>query len=84
MQEFGAAVEQLAHRALVGPPVAFIQTDAPHSFVEGVRDRELKQYLLMGGDRTPKWGLKSGLEIGGCSSGSRANSKAEGSDRGAC
>jgi hypothetical protein len=51
MQEFAGAVEQLAHRALVGLPLAFIQTEAAHVFIDGVRDRELKQHLLMGRER---------------------------------
>lgn len=49
LQEFAAAVEQLAHRAFVGLPVAFIQTEAAHSFIDGVRDQEVKQHPLMGG-----------------------------------
>jgi hypothetical protein len=52
LQEFAAAVEQLAHRALVGLPLCHIQTEAAHAFINGIRDREVKQYLLMGGDRT--------------------------------
>jgi len=48
LQEFAAALEQLAHRALVGLPVAFIQTEAAHAFINRVRDWEVKQYLLMG------------------------------------
>jgi hypothetical protein len=33
LQEFAAAVEQLAHQALVGLPVDFIQREAAHAFV---------------------------------------------------
>jgi hypothetical protein len=62
-QEFAAAVEQLAHRALVGLPVAFIQTEAANSFIDGVRDRELKQDLLMGGDRTLNEALNQALNL---------------------
>jgi hypothetical protein len=40
LREFAAAIEQLAHRALVGLPVAFIQTAAAHSYIDGVRDRK--------------------------------------------
>jgi hypothetical protein len=36
LQKFAAAVELLAHRAFVGLPVAFIQAEAAHSFVDGV------------------------------------------------
>jgi len=50
-QEFAAAVEQLAHRVLFGLPVTFIQTEAAHSFIDGIRDREVKKHLLMGGYR---------------------------------
>jgi len=49
-QEFAAAIEQPAHQAFVGLPVAFVQTDTAQSFIDGVRDRELKQHLLMGGE----------------------------------
>jgi len=63
LQEFAAAVEQLAHRAFVGLPVAFIQTEAAQSFIHGVRDRELKQHLLMGGDRTLNEALHQALKL---------------------
>ena len=52
LQEFTAAVEQLAHRVFVELPITFIQTEAAHSFMDGVRDREVKQHLLLGGYRT--------------------------------
>jgi hypothetical protein len=52
LQEFAATVEQLAHGAVVWFLVAFVQTEAAHPFIDFVRDRELKQNLLMGGDRT--------------------------------
>jgi hypothetical protein len=48
LQEFAAAVEQLAHRALVELPVDHIQTEAAHAFINGIRDREVKQHLLLG------------------------------------
>jgi hypothetical protein len=38
LQEFAEAVEQLPHRA----PVGFIQTEAAHAFIDGVRDRKVK------------------------------------------
>jgi len=63
LQEFAAAVEQLAYRALVGLPVAFIQTEATHSFIDGIRDREVKQHLLMGGDWTLNEALNQALKL---------------------
>jgi hypothetical protein len=42
LKGFAAAVEQLAHRALVGLPVDHIQTEAAHAFIYGIRDREVK------------------------------------------
>ena len=36
LQEFAAAIEQLAHRALVGLPVAFVQMEAAHSFIDSI------------------------------------------------
>jgi hypothetical protein len=47
-QTFAAAVEQLAHWALVGLPVDLIQREAAHIFIDGVRDRDVKQHLLIG------------------------------------
>ena len=52
LQEVAATVEQLAQRAYVGFVVNFIRTDAAHSFIDSVRDLEVKKQLLMGGDRT--------------------------------
>jgi len=63
LQEFAAAVEQLAHRAFVGLPVAFVQTEAADSFIDSVRDREVKQHLLMGGDRTLNEALNQALKL---------------------
>jgi hypothetical protein len=51
-QEYAAAVEQLAHRALVGLHMDFMQRKAANAFVDGVRDLEVKQHFLMGGDRS--------------------------------
>jgi hypothetical protein len=38
LQESTAAVEQFAHRALVELPADFIQKEAAHAFIDGVRD----------------------------------------------
>jgi hypothetical protein len=38
LQEFSAAVEQLAHRAFVGLREGHIQTEAAHAFIDGIRD----------------------------------------------
>jgi kynurenine formamidase len=63
LQEFAPAVEQLAHRALVGLPLAFIQTEAAHTFIDSVRDQEVKQHLLMGGDRNLNEALNQALKL---------------------
>jgi hypothetical protein len=63
LQEFSAAVEQLAHRALVGLPVDFIHRKAAHAFVDRVRDRELKQRLPMCGDRSLNEALNQALKL---------------------
>jgi hypothetical protein len=63
LQEFVAAVEQLAHRALVGLPVGYIHTAAAHASIDGVRDLEVKQHLLMGGDRTLNEALNQALKL---------------------
>jgi hypothetical protein len=57
LQEFAAAVEQLAHQALVGLTVGFIQTGVADVFIDGVRD------LLMGGDRTVNEALNQDLNL---------------------
>jgi hypothetical protein len=49
LQGFAAAVEQLAHQAFVGLPEGHIQTEAAHAFIDGIRDREVIQHLLLGG-----------------------------------
>lgn len=38
LQEFTVAMEQLAHPAFIRLPVAYIQTEAAHSFIDGVQD----------------------------------------------
>jgi hypothetical protein len=53
LQEFAAAVEQLAHWAL-GLPVGIIQTEAAHA---------MKQRLLMGGDRTLNEALHQAVKL---------------------
>jgi hypothetical protein len=63
LQGFAAAVEQLAHRALVGLPLTFIQTETAHAFIDGERDRELKQHLLMGGERNLNEALSQAMKL---------------------
>jgi hypothetical protein len=78
LQEFAAAVEQLAHRALVGLPLAFIQTEASHAFIDGVRDRELKQHLLMGGDRNLNEALNQAMKLEAAKEAAGATAKLRG------
>jgi hypothetical protein len=40
LQAFAAAVEQLAHQAIVGLPEGHIQTEAAHAYIDGIRDWE--------------------------------------------
>jgi hypothetical protein len=56
-------MEQLAHRALVVLPSAFIQTEAANAFIDGVQDQEVKQHLLMGGDRNINEALNQALKL---------------------
>lgn len=63
LHKFAAAVERLAQRALVGLPVGFIQTEAAHVFIDGVRDREVKHHLPMGDDRTLNEALNQALKL---------------------
>jgi hypothetical protein len=80
IQEFAAAVEQMARRALVELPGAFIQKWAADAFIDGLRDREMRQDILMGGEHN-KLSLKSGLETG---TSKRVTSKTAGDDQGEC
>jgi len=50
---FATAVQQLTHREFVGLPVACIQMEATSAFIDEIRDQEVKQRHLVGGDRAP-------------------------------
>jgi hypothetical protein len=60
-----AAVEQIAHRDLVGLPVQIIQREAAHEFVDGVRDWEMKQHLIVSGGRSLNEALTQAPEAQG-------------------
>jgi hypothetical protein len=49
--EFATAVQQLTHREFVGLPVSCIQTEATVALIDEVRDQEVKQQHLVGGDQ---------------------------------
>jgi predicted Ser/Thr protein kinase len=51
LQEFAVTIGQLAHQALVELPLHFIQREAAYAFVSRIKDREMGQHLLMGGER---------------------------------
>jgi hypothetical protein len=53
----------LAHQALVGLPVEFIQKEVTHVFTARVRDQELKQHLLMGNERSLNESLNQALKM---------------------
>jgi hypothetical protein len=61
--EFAVAVEQLAHWAPVGLPQDFIQREAACSFVDGVKDWDVKQHLLSGGERSLNEALNQALKL---------------------
>jgi hypothetical protein len=63
LQEFAAAVEQFAHWALVGLLADHIQTEAAHAFIDGIRDREVKQHLLLGGAYTLNEAISQALKL---------------------
>jgi hypothetical protein len=62
-QEFAAVIEQLAHQALVRLPIKFIQKEAAHTFIDGVRGREIKQHLLMGDKSTISKALSQTMKL---------------------
>ena len=59
LQEFAAAEDHLAHRAFVELIVAFVQTEAANCFIDGLRDRDVRQHHLIGGDRISNVALLS-------------------------
>jgi hypothetical protein len=58
VQEFAAALKQLVHCALVRLPKDFIQREAACAFVDGVKDWNVKQHHLVGGERSCSEALK--------------------------
>jgi hypothetical protein len=63
LQDLAAATEQLTQRVLAGLPVDFIQREAAHEFIDGMRDWEVKQHLLMGGDRSLNEALNQDMKL---------------------
>jgi hypothetical protein len=51
LQEFATVLKQVAHWAPIGLPKHFIHREAAYVLVDGIRDRKVKQQLLMNGDR---------------------------------
>jgi hypothetical protein len=51
-QEFAAAIEQMAHLAIIGLLEDFIQREAAHAIINGVKDWEVKQQLLVSSERS--------------------------------
>jgi peptide subunit release factor 1 (eRF1) len=52
LQEFAAAIEQLAHRAYLTLPEERIRREAGKAFADGVKDPDIKIQLLLGGEKT--------------------------------
>jgi len=48
LQEFAATVQHVEHRALFWLSVQFIKRKAAYAFMDGVRNGEIKQHVLMG------------------------------------
>jgi hypothetical protein len=63
LQGSAAAVEQLAHWALVWLPADFNQRQAAHAFVDGVIGRKLKQHFLIGCDKLLNEALNQVLKV---------------------
>jgi predicted unusual protein kinase regulating ubiquinone biosynthesis (AarF/ABC1/UbiB family) len=53
LQEFTAAVMQLAHQLPVRLPENLIQREETHTYVNGMKDQDMKQRLLIGSKRSP-------------------------------
>jgi hypothetical protein len=63
LQEFSVIFEQLAHQALVGLPLHFIQKEAAYAFFSRIRDKEIRQHLLIGGERSLDKTLNQALRL---------------------
>jgi hypothetical protein len=61
LQEF-AAIKQLTHQALVTLREDVIQREAVYVFVNRVKDWDIKQHLLMGGERSLNEALNQALK----------------------
>lgn len=57
------ADNQLAHQALDGLPKNFIQREVAYSFITGVKDIDMKQHLLMGGEKSPNEDFSQALKL---------------------
>jgi hypothetical protein len=51
VQAFATGMKQFAHWALVSLPQHLVQREAAYVFVDGIRNGEVKQKLLMGSAR---------------------------------
>lgn len=56
-------LQQLQYRTLVRLPVHYIQREADRQFVDGVREQELKQHLLMVGVRSLNEALDQAMKL---------------------
>jgi hypothetical protein len=53
LQEFNAAVMQLAQQVPAKLPEDFIQRETANAFISGVKEQVMKQHPLMGSKRSP-------------------------------
>jgi len=81
LQEFTAAVGQLAYRAPCRASCCLYSNRSRPLFHRRCAGQGVEATPLNGRRPDPEWGLKSGLEIGGSQSGSREISKTPGVDR---
>ena len=63
LQEFAAEVEQLDHMALDGLPQDHIQREAAYTFIDGLRDTEIRQHLMLGGEQNLREALAKALRM---------------------
>jgi hypothetical protein len=61
LQEFAAAIEQLAHRHYPALPEDHVRKDVGRAFTDGVEDPDLKIQLLLGGEKTINEALRQAV-----------------------
>jgi hypothetical protein len=63
LQEFAAAIYYSAYRVHVEVPQHLLSKEASHSFADGIRERDIRLQLLLGGKKTLGEAVNQVLEL---------------------